>query len=62
MWKKIMKNSTLDTKREYWYFISIWYCPQCGRSTEVRERRYDKRPDKYEDRHEIVEAWDYCDW
>lgn len=41
---------------EYWYFISVWACVLCGRTEEIRERRYGPRPERWEDRHEYVEG------
>jgi hypothetical protein len=45
----------------YWYHISSYYCPICGRDDTFRERRYTPRPDRWEDRHEFKEVYDYCD-
>lgn len=45
---------------KHWYFISVWTCPICGLSEEYRERRPYPRPEKWEDRHEYEEAYDYC--
>ena len=45
----------------YWYFITVYYCPQCGRSRTYKDRRNGPKPIKWEDRHEEIEAWDYCD-
>ncbi len=44
-----------------WYFIYSNYCPICGRTDEWRERRYGPKPDKWEDRHQFSEVYDYCD-
>lgn len=30
--------------KKHWYFISRSECVLCGRSTEERERRFDKKP------------------
>lgn len=48
--------------KEHWYFITLSECPVCGRSEETRERRYDKRPERWEDRHEYADHYDYCDY
>ena len=48
-------------KPRYWCFISIRYCPICGRDDTTRERRYDPRPDDPSARRDFKEAWDYCD-
>lgn len=44
----------------YWIYKTSYYCPQCGRGHEYRERRYDPKPTKWEDRHKEIESWDYC--
>jgi len=46
--------------RPHWYFITVHYCPVCGFSEEFRERRYSSRPEKWEDRHEFKEMYDWC--
>lgn len=53
-------GSVLSAAIAHWYFISTWACPICGRENTIRERRYDERPEKPEDRHEYVEHWDGC--
>lgn len=57
-----MKRGT-DTvnQRKHWYFITEYYCPLCGRSNVYKERRYDERPADWNARHNIIDAWDYCD-
>ena len=45
---------------KYWYFISVEYCPVCGRDDTWRERRYSPRPEKWEDRHSFKEVYDWC--
>lgn len=47
--------------KPHWYFISTIYCPLCGRTETYRERRHTPRPDDYNDRHEFLERYDYCD-
>jgi len=47
--------------RKHWYFITIFYCPQCGSEKIYRDRRYGYRPKKYANRHKEVEAYDWCD-
>ena len=39
----------------YWCFITTFACPLCGRSRTYRERRFDKKPQRYEDRHLLVD-------
>lgn len=46
---------------KYWFFITIYYCPQCNRTQVYKERRYTPRPEKWEDRNEEIESWDSCD-
>jgi len=47
--------------RPYWYFVTEEYCPACSRSQRYLERRYTPRPERWEDRHEAIEVYDYCD-
>lgn len=47
--------------KKHWYFVSIDYCPQCGRSKEYRERRYGRKPKCYDQCHSYEEHWDHCD-
>ena len=48
--------------KKHWYFITTHACPVCGRENVYRERRYDNRPEKYEDRHSYDPMfYDYCD-
>lgn len=70
-WAKIVRDGIARTKasleaydngsRKYWYFISEDYCPVCGHVKIARERMYTPRPEAWEDRHECVEFYDYCD-
>ena len=39
----------------HWYYISVTACALCGREKVYRERRYDPRPERWEDRHEYHE-------
>lgn len=48
-------------KRRHWYFITYDECPICGHEIETRERRYTPRPPRFEDRHEFIVHYDYCD-
>ena len=47
--------------RRHWYFITVDYCPICGRDYTFRERRYGRRPKRWASRHSRQEVWDYCD-
>lgn len=46
--------------RKYWYFITDFYCPVCGHSETYKDRMYHERPADWDDRHEIIESYDYC--
>ena len=48
-------------ERRHWYFVSESYCPLCMRTETARERVYGERPERWEDRHERDERYDYCD-
>jgi hypothetical protein len=44
-----------------WYFRYIYECPVCGCGNEMRERRYDEKPENPSDRIEFNGlAYDYC--
>lgn len=43
-----------------WYFVTEFYCPQCGSSDEYRERRYTPKPEDHRQRRTVREVWDYC--
>lgn len=45
----------------YWYRTTTVYCPQCGKTENIRERQYDERPKDYDARNTTVEQYDYCD-
>lgn len=47
-------------KQKYWFFITDCYCPQCGRTQKYYEKKLTPRPEKFEDRHEEIEAYDHC--
>lgn len=42
---------------KYWYIISHWACPLCGKDAVHRERTYDKSKAG----HEWHDDYDYCD-
>jgi hypothetical protein len=46
--------------RPHWYFVSYVYCPACMRERVDRTRHYELRPKAWDDRHEYIEAYDYC--
>ena len=41
--------------RKHWYFVSTWFCVLCGRTEEIRERRYTRRPKDPAKRHDYIE-------
>lgn len=43
-------------KRRHWYFITYFECVICGKTEELRERRYTRRPQDGAKRHEIVQV------
>jgi hypothetical protein len=49
-------------QRPHWYMITTYYCPVCGNESTYRERRYDPRPEAYEDRHKFIQSFDWCSW
>lgn len=56
----ISKTKINKSQGKYWIYKTEYYCPQCGRSEEFRERRYDPKPKKWGERNEEHERWDYC--
>jgi hypothetical protein len=48
-------------KVKYWYFITYYECPVCGRGSEFRERRYTEKPTDINDRYEFIQLYDYCE-
>ncbi len=46
--------------KRHWYFISVFYCPLCGREREYRERRYGRKPKTTT--RKFIQDWDGCDW
>lgn len=46
--------------KKYWYMTYVEYCPVCGKEDTWRERRYTPRPEKWEDRHDFKEVYDWC--
>ena len=50
----------MKRRRKHWYYVTSFYCPLCGRVDTYRERRYTRRPKRWENRHCLTESWDYC--
>jgi hypothetical protein len=46
--------------KKHWYFVTCDYCPVCSGTDTYRERRYDARPEKWEDRHKFNERYCNC--
>lgn len=49
------QQSASRRHRNHWYFIHIDTCVLCGHEYVDRERRYTRRPRKWQDRHEYSE-------
>ena len=41
--------------RKHWYFIHVDYCVLCGVERVERERRYTRRPKRWQNRHKLTE-------
>ena len=48
-------------KKKYWYHITTWYCPVCGKEKISKTRKYTKKPKDYNKIYEILADYDYCD-
>lgn len=59
--REISEITRLAGDTRYWYYISVDYCPVCGSEDTTRERVYGPRPEKWEDRHEMMEYYDWCE-
>ena len=55
-----MKKTKAAEKKKYWYRITIHYCPVCASEEIFKERQYTPRPEKWQDRNEFVEMYDWC--
>jgi hypothetical protein len=54
----------MDKKGKYWYKITTYYCPICGKDDTFRTRVYEKdvpRPPEWNNRHEFRDMYDWCD-
>ena len=54
--KRRSKTEKRKPHKPHWYFCSEEYCVLCGRTQIFRERRYGRRPQKWWDRHELIET------
>ena len=41
----------------YWYRVTVWVCPICGRVDRSRGRVYTEKPEDYDDRFQVIEGW-----
>ncbi len=46
--------------RKRWWFFIHYRCPVCGKEIITKELRADRKPLTWEERHEFVEMYDYC--
>ncbi len=54
-------NPTPSAKPKYWYMFYESYCPICAHTEVIKERVYDRpKPKEWNERHDIIERWDYC--
>jgi hypothetical protein len=60
MQKSQLGKKKTQRKSKHWYFITMIICPICGREKVHKERRYDKMPKDWNQRHK-EEHYDYCD-
>ena len=49
--------SEAATISRYWYRVTVWVCPLCGREDRYRERVYTEKPEDYADRFQLIEGW-----
>jgi hypothetical protein len=60
-----MKNSEKkkrNVRKGYWILFTMYYCPSCGGERVYKERVYDKpKPDDWNERNTVIDAYDYCD-
>lgn len=49
------------TESRYWYRLTTYYCPICGKGEEYRERVYGEKPTDPYERYIRHEHYDYCD-
>ncbi len=56
-----MAKKRVVTKKKYWYYFTVYYCPFCSKTTTYKEREYSRRPKRYDKRHEFIESCDNCE-
>jgi hypothetical protein len=49
-------GAAVKKPRRHWYFLYWTFCPLGGHTEVERERRYTRRPKRWERRHELTEA------
>ena len=47
--------------KKHWCHIEIEVCPVCFRERQTRERRFTRRPKRWNKRHRIIDRYDWCD-
>ena len=50
----------MEDKGKYWYKITVYWCPVCGREEVNRERQYTPRPENRADRYFVKQVYDWC--
>jgi len=56
----LITREEFERKTKYWYFYTEYYCPVCGRTQVYKNRMQYPKPENWDDRHEEIEAFDYC--
>ena len=51
----VTTRSLKKERRPHWYFTYMDYCVLGGHTDVTRERRYGKRPERWDARHELHE-------
>ena len=55
-----MRETVIDPNEKvesYWYRVTVWVCPICGRVDRSRGRVYTEKPEDYDDRFQVIEGW-----
>ena len=50
------RKARTKRQRRCWYFITVYACVLCGHEEVYRERRYGRRPEAWDKRHEYHEG------
>lgn len=51
----------MKKKEPHWYMVTVVWCPACLAERTYRTRRYDPRPENWNDRHEWIQHWNGCE-